>query len=145
MPSGAKPKVFPARLVARVRKLYAAGSTQHEIATALGLTQKIIWNLMRRHGIKARLAAKRDQWGENNASWKGDKAGKQAFHRRLYALHGKPKKCSKCGTVKAKIFDYANLTGKYEDLNDYAPMCRSCHAKYDSKALNFQAQNRKVS
>ncbi len=26
---------------------------------------------------------------------------------------------------------------QYEDMSDYAPMCRSCHWKYDKKHLNF--------
>lgn len=137
MPRGQKPKVYPRSLVDRVRRLYIAGKTQHEIAAELETTQKIIWNVMRRHGIRARVAAKRNQWGENNDSWKGDGAGKQAFHRRLYAKFGKPKKCSKCGSVKSKHYDYANLTGNYQDVNDYAPMCRSCHWVFDNKILNI--------
>lgn len=137
MPAGAKPKVYPRKLVAKVRALYESGMTQHEVAIATGLTQKVVWNLMRRSGIAARVAAKRDQYGVNNASWKGDSATRVAFHRRLYAKHGKPVQCSVCGTRTARVYDYANLTGKYHDLNDYAPMCRSCHSVYDGKWKNF--------
>ena len=142
MPRGAKPKLYPLRLVQQIADMYGNGGTQHEIAKALNLTQKVVFNVMRRHGIKARVAAKRDQTGERNTSWKGREAGKQAFHRRLYARHGKPCKCAKCGTTDAKHYDYANLTGHYEDLNDYAPMCRSCHWKYDSKILNIRKMRR---
>jgi len=71
------------------------------------------------------------------SSWKADEAGKQAFHRRLYALHGKPAKCTVCGTTDSNHYDYANLSGRYEDLNDYAAMCRSCHWKYDDKITNI--------
>ena len=137
MSSGQKPKTYPAQIVERVRVLYGANHTQTEIAARLGMTQKIVWNLMRRHAITARVASKRDQHGTNNASWKGDKAGRQAFHRRLYAKYGKPKKCAVCNTETAKAFDYANLSGRYEDLDDYAPMCRSCHAIYDNKIENI--------
>lgn len=137
MPRGAKPKAYPEKTVTAVRALYANGHTQHEIATKLGLTQKVIFNVMRRHGIEARVAAKRDQWGENNSAWKGEDAGKQALHRRLYSRFGKPSKCSVCGTEQAKHYDYANITGSYEDLDDYAPMCRSCHWKYDNKITNI--------
>ena len=137
MPRGAKPKQYHERFVARVRELYESGLTQSEIAAQIGRSQKVIWNCMRRHGIQARTAAPRNQFGEANANWKGEDAGKQAFHRRLYALHGKPAKCTVCGTTESEHYDYANLSGRYEDINDYASMCRSCHWKYDEKITNI--------
>jgi len=140
MPRGAKPKQYHDRFVARVRSLYEAGLTQAEVAAQIGRSQKVVWNCMRRHGISARVAAKRDQWGENNSSWKGDQAGKQAFHRRLYALFGKPSRCTVCGTTDSEHYDYANLSGNYEDINDYAAMCRSCHWKYDDKITNIRGK-----
>jgi hypothetical protein len=132
-----EPKQYDAALVERVRTAYAAGMTQAEIGADEGLTQKIIHTLMSRHGIAARVAAKRNQRGEMNDTWRGDEAGYQAFHRRLYAKHGKPTECAECGTTTAKHYDYANLTGLYADLNDYAPMCRSCHWKYDGRIANI--------
>lgn len=54
-----------------VKNMYERGMTQAEIAVALNITQKVVFNFMRRHGIKARKAAKRDQTRENNACWKG--------------------------------------------------------------------------
>jgi hypothetical protein len=142
MPRGQKPKQYPKSFVDGVAKLYAAGKTQHEVAAELGSTQKVVFNVMRRHGIAARAAAKREQRGECNASWKGNNAGKQALHRRLYAKHGKPNKCSKCGTTSAHHYDYANLTGRYQDGGDYAAMCRSCHWKYDAKINNIKHMRR---
>lgn len=137
MPRGQKPKQYDHVLVATVARLYGEGKTQAEVASELGLTQKVVFNVMRRHGIAARVAAKRDQSREKNASWKGQDAGKHALHRRLYAMHGKPGQCSVCGTTTAKAFDYANLSGQYVDPADYAPMCRSCHATYDNKISNI--------
>lgn len=137
MPRGAKPKVYPAPLVVEVRALYEAGQTQSEIARSLGLTQKVVFNVMRRHSIPTRVAAKRNQFGERNHAWKGDEAGYQALHRRLYSRFGKPEHCSQCGTTEPGHYDYANLTGRYHEVTDYAPMCRSCHWKYDKKVLNI--------
>jgi hypothetical protein len=137
MPRGAKAKIYDPALVERVRQLYNAGHTQQEVAAQVGLTQKVVFNIMRRHSIAARAATPRDQWGGNNPVWKGDDAGRQALHRRLYSRFGKPAKCSQCGTTAASHYDYANLSGRYEDLADYAPMCRSCHATYDNKEANF--------
>jgi hypothetical protein len=144
MPSGAKPKIYAKALVNRVAALYSSGMTQHEVAAEIGISQKIVWNVMRRSGIRSRAAIKRDQLGDKNHKWKGDDASKQAFHRRLYARHGKPTECAVCGTKTAKVFDYANLTGKYHRLDDYAPMCRSCHAVYDGKWKNFLGRCKEV-
>ena len=55
----------------QVRLLYESGKTQSEIAALLGVSQKVIFNFMRRHGIKSRVAAKRNQLRENNSSWAG--------------------------------------------------------------------------
>jgi DNA-binding transcriptional regulator LsrR (DeoR family) len=143
MPRGAKPKQYSSDLVSRVADLYASGKTQAEVAQAVGLSQKVVWNVMRRAGISARVAAKRNQMGDANHLWKGDDAGKQALHRRLYARFGKPRACQICGTSDpAKAYDYANLTGRYEDLNDYMQMCRSCHWRYDMKILNIKHMRR---
>ncbi len=122
-----------------VRSLYAAGHTQEEVAVKLGVTQKVIWRHMKNHGINARIAAKREQRGDKNHMWKGDDVTYKAFHVRITKAMGKAKDkgCSVCGTTdKSFSYDWANLTGKYNDLNDYTAMCRSCHRQYD-KARRF--------
>lgn len=122
----------------KLKELYYSGMTQSEVAFSLGVSQKSVFKAMRRNNITARVAAKRDQYGENNHAWKGENAGYAAFHRRLYSRLGKPSKCSECGTETARNYDYANLSGNYSDMNDYAPMCRSCHWKYDKKIKNIK-------
>ena len=117
-----------------VERLYSAGHTQSEIEDILGTTQKVVWRFMRNNGIKARVAAKRDQRGEKNSSWKGENAKYGSFHQRVKGNRGRAKDygCCICGTTDTnKNYDWANLTGNYNDIMDYAPMCRSCHRKYD--------------
>jgi len=70
---------------------------------------------------------------ENSAEWKGKKATYSAFHKRIYRIKGLPNFCEVCKTTKAKRFEWANLTGKYHDINDYKRMCSSCHIRYDKK------------
>jgi len=124
---------------------YELCMTQREIAAELGLTQKIVWNIMRRHGLKARKAAKRDQWGSRNHSWKGLHASYQAFHMRVERRRGKPRYCEVCGTTDPnKHYDWANLTGRYHDPNDYARMCRSCHWRYDRRILNIHQMRERL-
>jgi hypothetical protein len=45
--------------------------TQSEIAAKYGTTQKVVWRAMQKMGLKSRVAAKRNQVGCLNASWKG--------------------------------------------------------------------------
>jgi len=94
---------------------------------------------MRRLGIKARVAAKRNQTGELNTGWRGEKATLSNKHKRLYRVFGSPNKCDVCGTEdETKSYDWANLTGDYDNPADFKRMCRSCHWKYDKKHLNFK-------
>ncbi len=118
---------------------YAAGLSQTEIAARYKTTQKVVWRAMKNLGIASRKAAKRNQRGENNDSWKGNAAGYKAFHIRIGVMKGKPKKCEYCGTTDLKKnYDWANLTGRFEDPADYRRLCRSCHWKMDRKILNIK-------
>jgi hypothetical protein len=137
MPRGAKPKQYPPELVARVRDAYSAGMTQGEVAAHVGVTQKVVWKLMLRHGIKARVAAKRDQRGPKNHAWKGERAGYSAMHLRVIAERGQPALCEDCGVTEAPRFEWANLTGNYGDVSDYKRLCCSCHHKLDHHVENL--------
>ena len=133
MARGAKPKVYEPEIVFKVQALYDSGYTQDEIAAHIGFTQKVIWNIMRRHAIARRRQIKRDQMGPRNHMWKGDEAGYQALHIRLDKRFGKPRHCDECGTAdESRTYDWANLTGNYTDITDFRRMCRQCHRRYDN-------------
>ena len=139
MPSGGTPKIYDAQLVSDVTRLYARGYTQVEVARTLHTTQKIVWNLMRRHNIKARTAAKRDQQGNQNHMWKGSEASYKAKHQRVATARGRPMKCSVCQTDDpARSYDWANVNGDYDDIEGYVRMCRSCHWKHDGTINNLR-------
>src|SRR3972149_1601888 len=138
MPRGQSPKQYPAEKVRRVAELYESGFTQTEIAKELGTTQKVVWNLMRRHALSRRVAAKRNQRGERNHMWRGREARYKALHLRMQSLRGKPQKCERCGAEgPGRSYDWANQTGRYDDPADYKRLCRSCHWKQDLKYLNL--------
>lgn len=125
--------------LARAVQLYEMGMTQVEVAETLETTQKVVHHRFAEAGYQCRTPAKRNQMGEANHMWKGDSASRAAFHRRLDARHGQPQHCDECGTTDPKrSYDWANLTGHYENLEDYKRMCRSCHWKYDNKQANFK-------
>jgi len=56
------------------------------------------------------------------------------YHARVRSKRGSPKLCQVCGeNDKRKWYDWANLTGNYDDPDDYMRMCRRCHREYDKK------------
>jgi hypothetical protein len=75
----------------------------------------------------------RDERTKGNAYWwKGEEAGYVACHLRVYKMRGKASECKERGCKKtSRTFHWANLTGKYSDVEDYRSMCSSCHALYD--------------
>lgn len=113
--------------------------TQAELAKKYGVTQKVIWGVMKKWGIKSRIPAKRNQTASMNSYWKGDAASYAALHKRIENMFGRPMKCETCGTEDPeRAYDWANLSGKYADPKDYKRMCRSCHWKLDGKHKNFK-------
>lgn len=126
--------------VAQLENLYYERKmTQEECAKALNVTTKVIEKFMVRNNMPRRKAVIRPHIvGKLHPHWRGDNVRYKVFHKRLYRLLGNPKKCSVCGTEQAKLYDWANLSGKYEDPKDYKRMCRSCHFKYDGMQKNFK-------
>jgi len=134
-PSPGAPQVEdPPELVDRVRVLYEAGHTMREVAEACGTTIKVLQRLMPRHGIERRGLGKREQRGANNDCWLGDDAGYSAMHLRVITARGRPQHCACCDTTDPRIqYHWANLTGHYEDINDYARLCPRCHRRLDAR------------
>jgi hypothetical protein len=122
-----------------LRLLYEARRmSQAEIANHLRISLKRVQTAMRHFGIASRSTARRDQSGSSNPSWKGSAAGYQAKHLRVAAYRGKPMRCEQCGTDDpGRSYDWANLTGDYDNPFDYRRMCRSCHSKLDNKITNI--------
>ena len=135
---GRPKKVYPEALVRSVQRLYGDGQSQEEVALALGVGKKVVYVLMRNHGIPTRPQAKRDQVGDRNASWKGDEAKYAGLHRRVALVRGKPSVCEDCGSTIAKRYEWANLTGHYEDPADYRRLCVSCHHRMDGTIKNLR-------
>lgn len=70
--------------------------------------------------------------GEKNARWTGDKVGYGGLHDWVSVRLGQPRECENCGTLEAKKYEWANLSGEYKrDLTDWARLCTSCHRMID--------------
>lgn len=124
---------YAPELVDKVRELYEAGHTMRETAELAGTTVKVLQRLMPRHGILRRSTARRDQAGERNHMWRGDKAKYQALHLRVQNARGRPSYCACCDTTDpSRKCEWANLSGRYEDISDYARLCVGCHRRLDA-------------
>lgn len=127
---GSPRREYPEDIVDLAVSLYRSGSTVVEVQAKLPPGYKA-QRIIERHVPQRRSPAKRDQRGPRNHMWKGDAAGYQAVHLRVEAQRGKPSECSRYDETEGR-FEWANLTGNYADINDYARMCVSCHRKYDA-------------
>lgn len=123
-----------------VEELYNQGFTQAEIAQGFGVSQKMVFGWFKKLGIKSRIAAKRNQWGENNTYWKGDNASYQAKHHWIEKQLGKPRICQNCGSKNLTYrgaYEWANVGHTYRRiLNEWIRLCRPCHRKHDKLGLS---------
>lgn len=95
-----------------VRQMYEDGHSQHEIAEALNVAQKVIWRHMKNNGIKARTAAKRDQRKEKNDYWKGGKTISDSGYIMVKdETHPRAKNCG--GYVMKHILVIEQHLGRY--------------------------------
>ena len=75
--------------------------------------------------------------GKNHFNWK-QKPSYNAIHRWIERQLGKPKNCSRCGTVTAKKYEWANISKKYKrEINDWIRLCTRCHQLEDGHYKNF--------
>jgi DNA-directed RNA polymerase subunit RPC12/RpoP len=69
--------------------------------------------------------------GKRHWHWKGDEATYSSIHDWIRKKKGKAGnyKCVHCGK---QARDWANIDHVYSrDLDDYIPLCRKCHIKFD--------------
>jgi len=108
--------------------------SQEEIGRYFGVSQKAIHSYMKRHGISTRVAVKRNQCGENNDNWKGNRIEYKGAHNRVRSVRGDPKICEHCGAKeKGRKIHWANLNKRYHDPFDYIALCAKCHVRFDRK------------
>lgn len=73
---------------------------------------------------------------EKHPQWRGDQASQTAIHNWVKRRLGRPKRCEKCGTTKASMYHWSNVSGKYRrDLKDWQRLCVPCHKAFDLARL----------
>ena len=65
------------------------------------------------------------------------------YHKRVYSTRGQPAHCEHCGRCggSRRNYEWANLTQRYDDPDDYIRLCISCHRRMDSTS-NFYDMDR---
>lgn len=124
-------------IVSQIESMYKSGLPQRAIGERLGLRTETISRIMIRNNIPRGRNV--NMKGDKNPAWKGDGVGYTQLHNRVRKLFGTPQRCEVCGSENdpTTVYEWANLTGHYEDPHDYKRMCRSCHWKYDKRIDNF--------
>lgn len=106
-------------------KKYRDNGKLEDFAKKIGRTKQFVCRKAKELGLTDRNAFK--PYAEKKFT---DPYGK--YHARVRSLHGSPRKCEVCGEDNPhKWYDWANLTGNYDDPGDYKRMCRKCHRDYD--------------
>lgn len=103
--------------IEKVESLYGSGMTQTEVAEILGVSQKVVCKFMKRNNIPARKAAKRDQIGARNSSWRGGKTQDEFGYVMVQCKeHPRASKCG--GYVPEHILVAEKKIGRYLTENE---------------------------
>lgn len=77
-----------------------------------------------------------NKWALGKGKEKDGVVSYNAYHQRVYRRFGKAKFCSNFLNCRklgiAPMYYWANISGKYEDTNDYVQLCPSCNELYDA-------------
>ena len=105
--------------------------SQPEIGKMYGVSQKVVFRWCRELGLK-KIAKKRNQYGIMNHYWSGDNPEYTTLHKRVEAKYGRPNKCELCPSENDNIvYEWANISGNYINVDDFVRACRSCHRYFD--------------
>jgi len=129
--SKAKYNTIPVEVL---RRLYVdQNMTIREIEKELGVSNTPIRRALHHYGIPVRKGTPRiRKVGPLNPAWRGAEAKYSAKHTRVSKLRGRPAHCQQCGTtVPSERYEWANLTGKFDDPTDYMRVCKRCHVRID--------------
>ncbi len=97
----------------------------NDLAKTLGRTKQFMCRQAKALGLTNQKSPK--PYAEKEGSNPYNK-----YHARVRSLRGAPKMCEACGEDRPlKQYDWANMTGEYENPNDYKRLCKKCHRKYD--------------
>ena len=112
-------------------KLFTKGQTPWNKGRAMPIEErKKLSQTLKDRGIRptVHFSAK----DEKHPLWKGGDVSYSGLHYWLSRRLGKPKVCDHCGTITAKKYEWANISGKYRrEVTDWKRLCVRCHRIFD--------------
>ncbi|KKL51688.1 hypothetical protein LCGC14_2292950 [marine sediment metagenome] len=90
-----------------------------------------------------RTALLRDQRGEKNPSWKGNKAKKRSGNARALRLYPKLDKCNYCCS-DADVRHHIDTNTTNNAKTNILELCHKCHNKIHEKQRDIKGRFRKV-
>lgn len=100
-----------------------------DLAKKMGRTKPFICRQAKELGLTDQKSSRPYAERENSNPY-------NKYHARVRSLRGAPHKCEICGEDNPrKQYDWANMTGEYENPDDYKRMCKLCHRKYDKNRV----------
>jgi hypothetical protein len=130
-------KRYDPALAAWIRELYVdRRMTERQVAAEVGFSRCKVRQIMSRHGILPRSAYDYPDRlrGASNGRWRTENLRYDTLHARVYSARGRPVGCTRCSQSDPdRRYEWANLTGDYENVNDYARMCVPCHRDFDAQ------------
>jgi len=109
--------------------LYAQGMTMRQVGVEVGCSAGYVHRMLKAAGVdrRPRGTPKGAQTGPRK-----DEVTYGQYHQRVRVLRGTPSECSVCGATNDQRYEWANLTGNYDDPDDFSRMCVPCHRTYDA-------------
>lgn len=112
-----------------------SGSFKYTGGKKLELRDKSCPNCKKLIMRKSKSCRSCHQKGEKGVNWQGNNIGYGGLHRRIRVNKIKMKECVYCGSEEN--LNWANIDNEYSfNLDDYIPLCHSCHMKFDAKKEN---------
>ncbi len=107
------------------------------------------WNKGKKTGLVPKTAFKKSDprlVNKNHHSWKGANVSYAGLHMWVKRWLGKPNHCERCGSKNPSIkYQWANKSHTYKrDLNDWIPLCRTCHMVYDQMMSKAWETRRRI-
>lgn len=127
-----KMNVFTDKDREKLKEKYALFKSQGKLdnlAKELGRTKQFICR-------QARLFGLTNSKGPHPYARKEGANPYSRYHANVRSVKGCPHKCEVCGEDNPrKWYEWANMTGRYDDPEDYKRMCRTCHRKHDKNRV----------
>ncbi len=129
---------------AKICETYHAGASLSQLSELFEISLVTAFRVLDRSGVKRR--ARGATPGKPRPSiHRGPLVSLCRKHVRLRAALGKADHCEECGTRDpAKLYDWSNQTGNYDDFRDFKQMCRACHVHFDAERRRITGRSTQV-